>query len=89
MIWESTALTTIADVVILVVTVAAVRMLLKQRRVLVAGAVVLGPALLTFGLALVGLFYLTDLFVMWGLPLLIASSPGVPSCWPPCGRWFG
>jgi len=71
MIWESVALMTVLDIVIVVT--AGISLLARHRQ---------GPALdhlgllaasrvLGLGILAVGLFYLVDLFVMWGLPLFI------------------
>lgn len=73
MIWESTALMTVFDIAIIAISISALAMTIRYRRQIQASRRILGSTSVLLGLLLIGAFYLTDLFVMWVLPLL--SSP--------------
>lgn len=74
MIWQSTALMTVIDLVIVATTGAALWMLFKGRARLVDPRLRLGEALAAFGVAAIGLFYLVDLVIMYVLPSLIGRE---------------
>ncbi len=64
MIWQSVTLMT----VIVVIVFASLRMLYRQRHMLARSGLLVGAWVVVSGLLGIGLFYLADLFVMWGLP---------------------
>ena len=74
MIWESITLMTIIDVLIVMVTLAALRILYVHRRELVKANLLRGVFIVVVGLLLIGLFYLGDLFAMWVLPVFVARA---------------
>ena len=71
MIWDSVALMTMLDIVI--VATVAISLLVRHRQGSALSRLGLRAASRVMGLGIlaVGLFYLVDLFVMWGLPLFI------------------
>ena len=74
MIWESITLMTVIDVFIVMVTLAALRILYTHRRVLVEANLLRSASLMVVGLLVIGLFYLGDLFTMWVLPSFVARA---------------
>ena len=68
MIWESITLMTLFDVLILLIVLAALWSLLRHRYQLVRFNLFSGLTIMVSGLILIGLFYLADLVIMWGLP---------------------
>lgn len=74
MIWHSTFLMTVIDLTILIATATAGWMLARHRIHLAASDSIVGPLMVVCGLTLIGVFYLVDLVVMWGLPLLVTRS---------------
>ena len=74
MIWESTVLMTLIDLVIVSVTMASLWILFGHRYRLIRSNLILGSSIVVVGLVTIGLFYLTDLFVMLVLPSL-SSKP--------------
>lgn len=74
MIWESTALMTIIDVLIIGIVGTSLGLFIKHRpNALFAGAYI-GLGAIVCGLVLTGLFYLTDLAVMHLLPFFVPMS---------------
>ena len=67
-------LMTLIDLVIVSVTMASLWILFGQRYRLIRSKLILGLSIVLVGLVTIGLFYLTDLFVMLVLPLL-SSKP--------------
>ena len=72
MIWQSIPLMTFFDIVIVIIVLSALRVLNRQRHILTSQThILVGAVLVIVGLIGAGLFYLIDLFIMWGLPLFI------------------
>ena len=65
---------TLIDLVIIGGSFWAIWIVGHYKKTFVVAHQILGASLVVFGLAALGLFYLTDLFVMWVLPLFIAPS---------------
>lgn len=74
MIWESTAIMTVIDLLVISVTGVAVRLLIARKSRLTAGGAFGGPLLLGVGLATIGGFYLLDLGTMYLLPLFASRA---------------
>ena len=74
MIGESLTLMTVFDVVICIVSLAALRTLFTHRRQLVRFNLLVGLSIVISGLILIGLFYFADLFTMWVMPLFTTQS---------------
>jgi len=68
MIWESMTLMTIFDAVIIVITVLSLVFFVKYRIKVFGKKFNGGSYIIMFGIVVVGLFYVTDLFTMWILP---------------------
>lgn len=73
MISESIALMTVIDMVIVLTALISVWIMVGHRNTLVQSNLIRGPLMVVVGLLMVGLFYLTDLVIMFGLPLLIPT----------------
>ncbi|MFQ5684639.1 MAG: PAS domain S-box protein, partial [Candidatus Binatia bacterium] len=69
MIWKSIAVMTLIDLVIIAVTSASLWIHLKSGPKLHSSGSSLGSFMVAMGLVGIGLFYLFDLFTMFGLPL--------------------
>ena len=74
MIWESTILMMVIDLSIIVLTGSALWNLSKQKDFCCRPGTFRGPVLIAFGLLTVGLFYLLDLFTMFGLPQITSQA---------------
>jgi len=74
MIWNSMFLMTIIDLIIIFVTLGSLRVLFKYKPYLINFNLVKGIASIVTGLLIIGIFYFTDLFIMWILPQLINQS---------------
>ncbi len=74
MIWESIALMTVFDVVIFAITCTALWTLIRQRHHLERFNLFFGPLIAVIGLTLISLFYLTDLFIMWVMPMFATQQ---------------
>ncbi|MFQ5829717.1 MAG: hypothetical protein ACE5JD_11265 [Candidatus Methylomirabilia bacterium] len=65
---------TVIDVAIVVTTLASAWILIKHSSRLVQSNLILGSLMVVVGLMMIALFYLADLFVMFGLPRLISRA---------------
>ena len=74
MIWDSIALMTIFDVVIFSLALASLLVIVTRRGDLVESNLFLPASIIVVGLCLIGLFYLSDLFVMWILPVFVTHE---------------
>lgn len=68
MIWESRTLMTLIDLAICTAVALSLWRLLARRREISGSGLLSGLWAVSFGLLLIGLFYLSDLVVMWVLP---------------------
>ena len=75
MIWESIPLMTLFDLVIFSLAAASLRIFFIHRGRLVESNFLLPTSIVVTGLFLIGIFYLSDLLIMWILPLF--TTPGV------------
>ena len=74
MIWESVPLMTFFDLVIFSLAAASLRIFFRHRGRLVESNFLLPTSIVVTGLFLIGMFYLSDLFIMWILPLFTAPA---------------
>ena len=74
MIWESVPLMTLFDLGFIFAAVTAAATLIWIRRKSRLQDLAWGPLMIVFGLGIIGLFYSADLFVMYGLPLLVSPE---------------
>ncbi len=74
MIWESTFLMAVFDVLIISATCASVWMFAANRKVFVRAGITLGASMMIVGLATISMFYLTDLVAMFVLPWFTSTA---------------
>ena len=74
MIWESTALMTAVDAIVLIAALALAYFVFGRRSQRPPGSGTAGPALIVAGVGLTALFHALDLFAMWVLPAQIGHA---------------
>lgn len=74
MIWDSTALMTVIDLVIVTIAGAAIWVVVKARADLSAGGALRAATVLIAGLVMIACFYFVDLLTMHALPLITSQA---------------
>ena len=74
MIWQSMPLMTVIDVVIIGAVLVALWIFVQARQHLRARKALFGFSAIVIGLALIGVFFAVDLFVMWSLPWFVSGT---------------
>ena len=74
MIWNSVILMTVIDITIIGIVVNSIVIYLKNRKITKYAGNIYGSIVLLFGLVIIGLFYLYDLFIMHFLPRLVPQA---------------